>query len=106
MNLQNLKKMKTLPNEFKKRGFIYKLLKSTPHVAMYHVTTPSNFQCYEVMTIRYYTKDYDLKGIKAGDIKLPSSEEWGSHGWTYTNMSHADQKYNEINSKQQANEEV
>lgn len=89
--------MKTLPNEFKKRGITYKLLKSTPKVAMYHVTTQGNFQCYEVMVIRHYAKDNAFTGVKAGDIQLPSTSEWGQYGWTYTTRHHADRKYNEIN---------
>jgi hypothetical protein len=98
--------MKTIPDRFTKNGWFYKLVERTPLGAIYsqskHPDLPPNgvAAAYEVMhvrvregrTIKTRTVDWDIQG---GEY-LPSTEEWGTHGWTCSDLPRARYRLAEI----------
>lgn len=80
--------MNTIPETFGKNGYAYALVKRTPSAAIYSQTHNSGrILAYELHRVR--TRDERKFGettIKAGEY-LPSTEEWGRFGWTYSGNS-------------------
>ena len=75
--------MKTLPIEFTKNGFQYRQLARDGNAALYS-QTKGDFGAYEVFAIQSHNgREIAGKLIPPAEFG-PSSEEWGSKGWTYT----------------------
>ena len=95
-----------VPKEFRKEGMLRKLIKfesGIRDVAMYEVIREnwqfgSGHRGYEVMVIRYTTKDAEYYGnvTPAGSPILPSNEQFGQYGWHYTRFESADKKFKEL----------
>lgn len=95
-----------VPKEFRKEGMLRKLIKfgsGNRDVAMYEVIREnwqygSGHRGYEVMIIRYMTKDTKYYGsfIPAGSPILPSNEQFGAYGWHYNRFESADKKFKEL----------
>ena len=95
-----------LPVEFRKEGMLRKLVKfesGVRDVAIYEVIKENwNFgtgnRGYEVMQIRYTTKDVEYYGnvTPAGSPILPSNEQFGQYGWSYNTLERAENKFNEL----------
>lgn len=95
-----------VPKEFRKEGMLRKLIKfesGIRDVAMYEVIR-ENWQFgtghrgYEVMIVRYTTKDTEYYGTvtPAGSPVLPSNEQFGQSGWHYNRFESADKKFKEL----------
>ena len=95
-----------VPKEFRKEGMLRRLLKfqsGVRDVAIYEVIR-ENWQFgtgrrgYEVMIIRYTTKDAEYYGsiTPAGSPILPSNEQFGQSGWHYLKYDSAMKKFNEL----------
>ena len=95
-----------VPKEFRKEGMLRRLLKfqsGTRDVAIYEVIREnwehgSGHRGYEVMIIRYTTKDVEYYGsvTPAGSPILPSNEQFGQSGWHYSKFDSAMKKFNEL----------
>ena len=95
-----------VPKEFRKENMLRRLIKfesGTRDVAMYEVIREnwqfgSGHRGYEVMIIRYTTKDTEYYGnvTPAGSPILPSNEQFGSYGWHYNRFESADKKFKEL----------
>ena len=95
-----------VPKEFRKEGMLRRLLKfqsGTRDVAIYEVIREnwqfgSGHRGYEVMIIRYTTKDAEYYGsvTPAGSPILPSNEQFGQSGWHYLKFDSAMKKFNEL----------
>lgn len=72
--------MKTLGTEIRYQGRLMKQVKRDGRVAMYKIQEPYG---YEVIVIRE-RPDHDAFGkhFPAAE-SYPSSEEWGTYGWSY-----------------------
>lgn len=100
--------MKPLPEEFKKKGFSHRLERRCKNVAIYkrwkNVETPH----WEVVLIRVApASKFTVDEVKNGQIRertierpesevYPSSEQWGSMGFTYPDESSALTKFNSL----------
>ena len=95
-----------VPKEFRKENMLRRLIKfesGTRDVAMYEVIR-ENWQFgtghrgYEVMIVRYTTKDTEYYGTvtPAGSPVLPSNEQFGQSGWHYNRFESADKKFKEL----------
>jgi hypothetical protein len=95
-----------LPKEFRKENMLRRLIKfdsGIRDVAIYEVVK-ENWQFgtghrgYEVMIIRYSTKDTEYYGTvtPAGSPIFPSNEQFGQYGWHYNRFDSADKKFNEL----------
>lgn len=52
---------------------------------------------YEVVRIRKAKKDYNgFFSIQEGDEFYPSSESWGTYGWTFKTLEQAEAKFNNL----------
>ncbi len=108
METQEIIKVKKLnvPQEFKKDGMIRSLIKfesGNRDVAMYKVKKDNwsfgeGNRGYEVMVIRYTTKETEYYGnvVPAGSPLLPSNEQFGSYGWSFNNIQTAEKKFNTL----------
>lgn len=95
-----------IPKEFKKDNMLRKLLKfksGVRDVAIYEVIRENwNFgtghRGYEVLQIRYTTKDQEYYGniTPAGSPILPSNEQFGQSGWHFLKYESALKKFNEL----------
>ena len=95
-----------VPKEFRKEGMLRKLMKfesGTRDVAMYEVIRENwehgtGHRGYEVMIIRYTSKDTEYYGNinPAGSPVLPSNEQFGQSGWHYNRYDRAIEKFNEL----------
>ena len=88
--------MKTIPETFNREGWCYTLVKSCEHAAIYEMTKSGEYCEYEVWKLRYYKSDNAFTGVKAGDVKAPSTKEWGHYGWSYPRLELAEWKYGQI----------
>ena len=95
-----------VPKEFRKENMLRRLIKfesGTRDVAIYEVIK-ENWQFgtghrgYEVMIVRYTTKDAEYYGsvTPAGTPILPSNEQFGQSGWHFNRYERAEQKFNEL----------
>ena len=101
----SIKKLE-VPKEFRKEGMLRRLLKfqsGTRDVAIYEVIREnwqfgSGHRGYEVMIVRYTTKDMEYYGsvTPAGSPILPSNEQFGQSGWHYVKFDSAMKKFNEL----------
>lgn len=92
--------MKKIPDEYIRKPFTCTLIRREKHVALYSQTHPEGkTKRYEVVVVRTRTKDNDFTGTKAGDEYLPSPEEWGTYGWTYTSIEDAEERVKELLSR-------
>lgn len=87
--------MRTIPQNYKKDGFIHTLLQRTDNVAIYR-KSKGDILYFETVVIRKRLKDNDFVGTKAGDEYLPSTSEWGVYGWTYRDFESAHEKMSKI----------
>ena len=95
-----------VPKEFKKDNMVRKLLKfesGIRDVAIYEVIREnwqfgSGHRGYEVMVIRYTTKDQEYYGniTPAGTPILPSNEQFGQSGWHFIRYESAEKKFKEL----------
>lgn len=95
-----------VPKEFRKENMLRRLIKfesGTRDVAMYEVIREnwehgSGHRGYEVMIVRYTTKDTEYYGnvTPAGSPILPSNEQFGQYGWHYNRFDSADKKFKEL----------
>lgn len=95
-----------VPKEFRKENMLRRLIKfdsGNRDVAMYEVIREnwehgSGHRGYEVMVIRYMTKDTEFYGniTPAGSPILPSNEQFGQYGWHYNRFESADKKFKEL----------
>lgn len=86
--------MKIIPEVFKKDGYTKSLLSRSGDLAVYK-NSKDGFVGYELMRIRVRKKDRVLSGrtisVK-GDEYLPSTNDWGSHGWSLRTLIDVDKK--------------
>ena len=89
--------MKKLPAVFRSGGFDFKLLARDGDIALFRKTKPRlRFESLEVVIIqRHETFKIEGKLIPAGE-HLPSSEQWGSKGWTFSDKTSAERKAEEL----------
>ena len=102
---KTIKKLE-IPKEFKKDNMLRRLLKfesGIRDVAMYEVLREnwqfgSGHRGYEVMIIRYTTKDQEYYGsvTPAGSPVLPSNEQFGQSGWHFVKYQSALDKFNQL----------
>ena len=95
-----------VPQEFRKEGMLRRLMKfesGERDVAMYEVIRENwehgtGHRGYEVMVVRYTTKDTEYYGniTPAGSPILPSNEQFGQSGWHYSSHQRAMDKFNEL----------
>jgi len=91
--------MTTLPNEFRKSGFYFRLVKRQGDKAIYSKSRAGGVgKHYEVIKIREHD-EYVMGGvtIPAGE-SYPSSEQWGRLGYTYPTLEEAEERFNRIKS--------
>lgn len=95
-----------VPKEFRKENMLRRLIKfesGIRDVAMYEVIR-ENWQFgtghrgYEVMLIKYTTKDQEYYGnvTPAGSPILPSNEQFGQSGWHFVRYESAEKKFKEL----------
>ena len=95
-----------IPKEFKKDNMLRRLLKfksGVRDVAIYEVLREnwqfgSGHRGYEVMVIRYTTKDQEYYGsvTPTGSPILPSNEQFGQSGWHFVKFQSALDKFNQL----------
>lgn len=90
--------MKTLKTEFEKNGFYFIQVQRSGRVAIYGKRKSWGLVGYEVVIIQH-SNDRVLDGreIEGGE-RYPSSESWGTHGWTYgpSEWDRVEAKFNEL----------
>ena len=104
-DVKTIKKLE-VPKEFRKENLFRRLIKfesGTRDVAMYEVIREnwqygSGHRGYEVLVIKYTTKDVEYFGsiTPAGSPILPSNEQFGHYGWHYNRFESADNKFKEL----------
>jgi hypothetical protein len=99
LTLKRESRMKTMPTEFRKYKADFKLLKREGRVCLYSREAYGETD-YEVVIAQVAAKDWVKDGVvlvSAGDESYPSSEQWGSKGWTYSKGCHemAEKRFDE-----------
>jgi hypothetical protein len=90
--------MKEIPPAFRHDGFEFKLLLREGNIGLFRKTKPGlTFESFEVVIIqRHDTFTIQGKQVEAGE-HLPSSEQWGVKGWTYSDRVSAGRKFDQLN---------
>jgi len=82
--------------EFRLLGFEYTQLKRLGDVAIYRQSKKGLPDGYEVVRIQKHEAFSAFgKDFPAGE-SYPSSQQWGSDGWTYRTLEDAEQKFQEL----------
>jgi hypothetical protein len=89
--------MKEIPPAFRQNGFEFKLVLREGNIGLFCKTKPGlGFESFEVAIIqRHDTFVIHGKEIEAAE-HLPSSQQWGVKGWTYSNRVSADRKFDQL----------
>ena len=103
-----------LSKSFTKDKFNFRQLKRSAKTALYE-KSKGDSRSYEVIRIKTSAKDYqfpsrtnkdgeEIQGSfrPAGSEAYPSSEDWGTYGFSYTNRDTASAKYRELLSKEES----
>lgn len=93
--------MKTLPNSWKRNGFKHTVLRRDGMVALVErqhsaVSLPH----WEVVKIRVSPEKLVGERAYTEAEVYPSSERWGTDGWTYTTLEDAMAKFDELTQTQ------
>ena len=90
---------KPIDNEFFGRGFIHRLIKRQGMVALFerwHRELPDGLHHFEVVRLRN-SDAYVVAGVTIpAQETYPSSESWGTDGFTYSTRVHAEAKFASI----------
>jgi hypothetical protein len=88
---------KTIPAQFKKKGFTYTQLKREGKKAIFEQTRPgSSIHNYEVVKIGRHN-GYVMGGMTIEPAETyPGSSLWGITGWTCTSIDDAMKRYNDL----------
>jgi len=95
--------MKKLPEKFTKYGHQFEQVRRTEHTAIYVMHINGRQKCWEVIVIRIADRRPDKSTGKLTFIPCeayecyPSSEVWGSCGFTYATEKDAQAKYDLLN---------
>ena len=97
MNATN--EYKTIPTQFKKKGFTYTQLKREGNRAIFQQTRAgSALNNYEVVKIGKHN-GYLMGGVMIEPAETyPGSSLWGITGWTCTSIDDAMKRYDDLNS--------
>jgi hypothetical protein len=89
--------VKEIPPAFRQNGFEFKLLQREGNIGLFRKTKPKlSFESFEVVIIqRHDTFTIQGKQVGAGE-HLPSSEQWGVKGWTYSDRVSAGRKFDQL----------
>lgn len=89
--------MNDIPEKFTREGLDYELIKRHGNLAaMYEVKHNGTIREYEVWKLRIHAKDKLEFGIRAGDIRKPTTKEWGRYGWTFVFIESAEKKFGRL----------
>ena len=85
--------MKILPTTFRSDGFYFELLKRDGDIALFRKTKLGfSFETFEVVLVQHHKERIIAgKSIEGGEA-MPSSEQWGSKGWTFSEKTSAKRK--------------
>ena len=80
--------MKTIPTEFHRSGYDCRLIERRKNFALYELTHRATGKVisWEVMRVQRFKRAVIIPGGVSrdeGDEFLPSTEKWGSEGWTF-----------------------
>ena len=81
---EDLNMYTNIKQQYTIEGQIYNLILQKDEYALYE---NPNRNLFELLKLRTYPKDYTFpsgKTISKGDIKYPTTNDWGTHGWTFT----------------------
>lgn len=96
--------MKLLPDSFEKKGFLHRLEWREGNIAIYRRHKPDGTPHWETIIVRVakaskFTVDEVKNGVtrtrtieREEQEVYPSTETWGSQGWTYTDYEAAKAK--------------
>ena len=94
--------MKTLEDNFNKKGFNFSLLKREDDVAIYKKTLEDSeidAHTYEVIAIKRHN-GYEIAGVKMPPAEMyPSDTQWGDWGHTCTSREDADKRFIQLKDK-------
>ncbi len=90
---------KPLPEVYRKNSFTYTLLHRTERVALYEQADENGPVAFEVCRVLRHD-DRTIGGNELPPAEfLPSTEQWGSQGWTLPALQAAMQRFNEQESR-------
>lgn len=89
--------MKTIELEFTKAGFAHRVLERKGNILLvqrqhHDVSTPH----WEVVKIRVRPERLLGGRLVEGGEAYPAPEEWGTYGWTYSDLESAKAKFNAL----------
>ena len=88
--------MKLLETRFKKDGFTFEQLKRLDNVAVFAKSKGGKSKSYEVVKIQSHN-GFEISGVKIEPAEtMPSSEQWGTNGFTFTTLQDALYKFNQL----------
>lgn len=87
--------MKDIPSKYEMYGYTFTLLFNRGMVAIYE-QRKGDVVRYEVVKIQEAKEDYEPYGVKAGDLCVPTANQWGKNGWTFLTLEAAKAKANKL----------
>lgn len=87
--------MKTLPQQFRKNGFNHDVVERFENIVLIR-KSQGDWVGWEVARV-FFAEAREIAGhaIEAGE-HLPSSEQWGTYGFSYTTEAKARERYDKM----------
>lgn len=96
--------MTFLPTQFTKSGWTFQQVKREGNVAIFQRSKGGKQAHFEVVRVQHH-EAFKFPGrdveTPAGE-HYPSSEQWGTHGWTHNMIEDAERKFSELVAKEAA----
>ncbi len=92
-----------LPINFTHKGFIYKQIKRQNYTVIYqkYKENDKNKEHFEVVYIFRHPKR-EIAGVEIeAKEAMPSDEQWGTYGFSYSNLNDAMKKFDELVEKEE-----
>jgi ABC-type ATPase with predicted acetyltransferase domain len=89
--------VRTLPTTFRSDGFDFQILEREADAALLAKKKHTwNFRIYEVVRIQVWPEEW-IKGHFTPEREaMPRSEQWGVHGWSFSDIRDARRKFYEL----------
>lgn len=89
--------MKTLPETFRSDHYDFTLLQRTGDIAMFTKTKENlDRNLYEVVRVQKRKEVTMFGNVVEAHEAMPSPEQWGAYGWSYSNPEDARAKFNAL----------
>jgi hypothetical protein len=98
--------MTPLPASFRSGGFDFRLVKRTGDIALFEKRKPTHTRSFFEVVIVQKRKEATFPSgrVTPAHEAMPASEQWGSAGWSYSDLEGAEKRFKSLVESRRAQE--